>query len=100
MVGSTGTLMTMRIVRSKLRKRESASPVDVETPQVISASSDTTSTPPIAFRQTPSSVWVFPPLPPQPNIYLYNANSQVRSYPFYYSYIIILYICLKISYYP
>ncbi|XP_053698790.1 uncharacterized protein LOC128745734 [Sabethes cyaneus] len=31
---------------------------------------------PVAFRQSPSSVWVFPPLPPQPNIYSYNANSQ------------------------
>ncbi|XP_041760898.1 protein catecholamines up-like isoform X1 [Anopheles merus] len=29
---------------------------------------------PIAFRQSPSTVWVFPPLPPQPNIY--NASSQ------------------------
>ncbi|XP_055523047.1 optomotor-blind protein [Wyeomyia smithii] len=31
---------------------------------------------PVAFRQSPSSVWVFPPLPPQPNIYSYNANNQ------------------------
>lgn len=31
---------------------------------------------PVAFRQSPSSVWVFPPLPPQPNLYSYNANSQ------------------------
>ncbi|XP_058463768.1 GATA zinc finger domain-containing protein 16-like isoform X4 [Malaya genurostris] len=31
---------------------------------------------PVAFRQSPSSVWVFPPLPPQPNLYNYNANSQ------------------------
>ncbi|XP_021693355.1 probable basic-leucine zipper transcription factor L isoform X2 [Aedes aegypti] len=31
---------------------------------------------PVAFRQSPSSVWVFPPLPPQPNLYHYNANSQ------------------------
>ncbi|XP_052864793.1 box A-binding factor-like [Anopheles cruzii] len=29
---------------------------------------------PIAFRQSPSTVWVFPPLPPQPNIY--SASSQ------------------------
>ncbi|KFB52792.1 AGAP002461-PA-like protein [Anopheles sinensis] len=49
MVGSTGTLMTMRLVRSKLRKREESS-------------------------TSPSTVWVFPPLPPQPNIY--NASSQ------------------------
>ncbi|XP_055585306.1 optomotor-blind protein [Uranotaenia lowii] len=32
--------------------------------------------PPVAFRQSPSSVWVFPPLPPQPNLYHINANSQ------------------------
>uniref|UniRef100_A0A0K8TP60 Uncharacterized protein n=1 Tax=Tabanus bromius TaxID=304241 RepID=A0A0K8TP60_TABBR len=84
MVGSTGTLMTMRLVRSKLRKREdtSVSPVNVEsqtttttansTPQVLTP--EQTNNAPIAFRQSPSSVWVFPPLPPQPNLYC--ANSQ------------------------
>lgn len=71
MVGSTGTLMTMRLVRSKLRKREesSHSPIQ-EAPQVLPSD-------PVAFRQNPSSVWVFPPLPPTPN--LYYANSQVSS---------------------
>ena len=131
MVGSNGTLMTMRLVRSKLRKREESSTVspvtagNVEAPphhhhhhhnhhhqhhhphshhqlhqngtshpqqqqqqnnsssnhhhQQNGGSSPETgySVPtPIAFRQSPSTVWVFPPLPPQPNIY--NASSQVR----------------------
>lgn len=111
MVGSNGTLMTMRLVRSKLRKREesSVSPVtatNVEAPpshhQQNHHSSNNNnhhhnhhsssvnngsqqqengySVPtPVAFRQSPSSVWVFPPLPPQPNLYSYNANSQVST---------------------
>lgn len=116
--------MTMRLVRSKLRKREESSTVsptasNVEAPphhhhhnhhqlhhngtshpqqqqqqsqqahnhsssnhnhhhqQSNGGSSPETgySVPtPIAFRQSPSTVWVFPPLPPQPNIY--NASSQ------------------------
>lgn len=66
MVGSTGTLKTMRLVRSKLRKREeSSSPVTVEAPEVVSAAEQHPAAP-TAYGQTP--VWVFPPLPPQPNI--------------------------------
>lgn len=105
MVGSNGTLMTMRLVRSKLRKREESSVSPVTATNVEAAppsshhhnhsnnnhhhnnhhSSSTNnnqlengySVPtPVAFRQSPSSVWVFPPLPPQPNLYHYNANSQ------------------------
>lgn len=78
MVGSNGTLMTMRLVRSKLRKREdSASPVSVEAPQIVPSTEQQQQPPPapIAYRQSPASVWVFPPLPPQPNIYC--TNSQV-----------------------
>lgn len=73
MVGSNGTLMTMRLVRSKLRKREeSSSSVTVEAPtQIVPAVPEA----PVTYRQNPSSVWVFPPLPPQPNLYC--ANSQV-----------------------
>lgn len=72
-------LISMRFVRSKLRKREeSSNAVD---------SHDTTTQPtqvvstiePVGFRQTPSSVWHFPPLPPQPNIFIYNASSQVST---------------------
>ncbi|XP_059609987.1 uncharacterized protein LOC132257200 isoform X3 [Phlebotomus argentipes] len=72
MVGSNGTLMTMRLVRSKLRKREeSSSSVTVEAPtQIVPAVPEA----PVTYRQNPSSVWVFPPLPPQPNLYC--ANSQ------------------------
>lgn len=113
MVGSNGTLMTMRLVRSKLRKREesSVSPVtatNIEAPPLHhhqqqnnhhtssnnnhhhnhhSSSNNNNNShqqlengysvpTPVAFRQSPSSVWVFPPLPPQPNLYSYNANSQ------------------------
>lgn len=104
MVGSNGTLMTMRLVRSKLRKREesSVSPVTATNVEAAPPSShhhnhsnnhhhnnhhsssnnnnqleNGYSVPtPVAFRQSPSSVWVFPPLPPQPNLYHYNANSQ------------------------
>lgn len=116
MVGSNGTLMAMRLVRSKLRKREesSVSPVSTNVEAQHNSSSNhhnshqqqhyhhTSSNnnnhhssghhhqnqqqylaengysipPPVAFRQSPSSVWVFPPLPPQPNLYHINANSQ------------------------
>lgn len=115
MVGSNGTLMTMRLVRSKLRKREESSVSPVTNVEAAPPSSNHTnhhhhnsnnnhhhnnhhsssnnnnnynnhhssqlengySVPtPVAFRQSPSSVWVFPPLPPQPNLYHYNANSQ------------------------
>lgn len=66
MVGSTGTLKTMRLVRSKLRKREeSSSPVSAEAPEVVSSAEQHPAAP-TAYGQTP--VWVFPPLPPQPNI--------------------------------
>lgn len=106
--------MTMRLVRSKLRKREesSVSPVTANVEAAPPSSNHQTnhhhhnssnhhhnnhhsssnhnnnnnnhhqlengySVPtPVAFRQSPSSVWVFPPLPPQPNLYHYNANSQ------------------------
>lgn len=93
MVGSTGTLLTMRLVRSKLRKREesSVSPVSVEAQHVhhnnhhnlnhhhhssLNSNHNQEQQAPVAYRQSPSSVWVFPPLPPQPNCNF--ANSQVR----------------------
>lgn len=92
MVGSTGTLMTMRLVRSKLRKRDetSVSPVSVEAQttttqppttvpsQVLSAEQTAQNNAPIAYRQNPSSVWVFPPLPPQPNIYCTNNHDALN----------------------
>ena len=96
MVGSTGTLMTMRLVRSKIRKREeeSSSPPAHHSPVPHHNNNfhyphqlrDVSATTPVAngnggiitqngdFKQNPSNVWVFPPLPPQPNIC---ANNQV-----------------------
>lgn len=120
MVGSTGTLMTMRLVRSKLRKREetsSVSPATIEaaqtttyatTPQqnghlngsakkqsngLTTSASDSNvvlsntgngtlnnlngSSDPSFNSSNQNSVWVFPPLPPQPNIY--NCNNNIVS---------------------
>lgn len=121
MVGSTGTLMTMRLVRSKLRKREetsSASPATIEAAQTTytttpspqqnghlngsakkqsnglttSASESNValsntgngtltnlngSSDPSFNSSNQNSVWVFPPLPPQPNIY--NCNNNIVS---------------------
>jgi hypothetical protein len=86
MVGSTGTIMSMRFVRSKLRKREESShPVrNGETPtHVVSTQNHLNATDPAGFRQSPSTVWVFPPLPPQPNLYIPNATSLVSITIFY-----------------
>lgn len=118
MVGSTGTLMTMRLVRSKLRKREetsSASPATIEAAQtttyapqqngqlngsakkqsngLTTSASDSNvvlsntgngnlnnlngSSDPSFNSSNQNSVWVFPPLPPQPNIY--NCNNNIVS---------------------
>lgn len=103
MVGSTG-VMTMRLIRSKIRKREDSSVVDtvnVETPlphqrhtnhhhhhssnqqyhqnlQQQYQNGKTASDHPQnnnncnQTNNNNSGVWVFPPLPPQPNIYSVN----------------------------
>lgn len=78
------TIISMRFVRSKLRKREESthSVSNNETTQPTHVVSQLTTQDPIGFRQTPSSVWHFPPLPPQPNIYIYNASSQVSTHLF------------------
>lgn len=68
------TIISMRFVRSKLRKREESSHVVNEATQPTHV---VASVEPVGFRQSPSSVWHFPPLPPQPNLYIYNASSQV-----------------------
>lgn len=118
--------MTMRLVRSKLRKREesSVSPVSLEASQEhqvhhqqlnnnihhhhqlqqqqqhqfqhqnqlinnnnsgsqiqIQIQQQQQQVPAIAYRQSPNSVWVFPPLPPQPNLFC--TSSQV-SYLFFF----------------
>lgn len=74
MVGSNGTMMAIRVVRSKLRKREEHSnSVHPEAPQTITAVVPPAD--PVAYRQQP--IWVFPPNPPQP--FLYSSN-QVKIY--------------------
>lgn len=70
------TIISMRFVRSKLRKREESSHNNEATQQPTQIVSTVE---PVGFRQSPSSVWHFPPLPPQPNIYSYNASSQVSN---------------------
>uniref|UniRef100_A0A1L8DW31 Putative conserved protein with signal anchor n=1 Tax=Nyssomyia neivai TaxID=330878 RepID=A0A1L8DW31_9DIPT len=65
-------IVLVAVTISKLRKREeSSSSVTVEAPTQICP---TVPEAPVTYRQNPSSVWVFPPLPPQPNLYC--ANSQ------------------------
>jgi len=59
-------IVLVAVAISKLRKREeSSSPVSVEAPEVVSSAEQHPAAP-TAYGQTP--VWVFPPLPPQPNI--------------------------------
>ena len=79
--------MSMRLIRSKLRKREESSHpasnnVEANQPtQVVSSQANhhTESN----FRQNPANqIWMFPPLPPQPNLYIYNASSQVSFFIF------------------
>lgn len=76
MVGSNGTMMAIRIVRSKLRKREehsnSVHPADVILQAPPPALAPAHVPEPVAFRQQP--LWQFPP--PLPPPYVYN-NDQV-----------------------
>lgn len=77
MVGTNNTIVAIRIVRSKLRKREehsnSVRPADVvlqappQTQQCTPAQQE-----PVAFRQQP--LWQFPPPLPPPYVY---TNNQV-----------------------
>jgi hypothetical protein len=70
------TIISMRFVRSKLRKREESS--HINTTSESTQQQQIVSTVEPVFRQSPSNnVWHFPPLPPQPNLYIYNASSQV-----------------------
>lgn len=72
------TIISMRFVRSKLRKREESSHV-VNSTEATQPTHVVSSVEPVGFRQSPSSVWHFPPLAPQPNLYIYNASSQVST---------------------
>lgn len=87
--------MAIRIVRSKLRKREEHSntvhPADVvlQTPTPVQPNNQTCNPPPepVAFRQQP--LWQFPPPLPQPYVY---ANDQVWNF-----HLTIFSLCLNIS---
>lgn len=65
MVGNNGTMMAIRIVHSKLRKREehsaSVHPAEVLQPAPAPPAD------PLAFRQQP--LWQFPPPLPTPYVY-------------------------------
>lgn len=65
MVGNNGTMMAIRIVHSKLRKREEHS-ASVHPAEVLQAP---TAPPPeaLAYRQQP--LWQFPPPLPPPFVY-------------------------------
>lgn len=88
MVGSNGTMIAIRLVRSKLRKREehsnSVHPADVvlhQTTPAAAALANQTPTAPQALQPDPLAyrgqfLWQYPPPPPQP--YMYN-NDQVRT---------------------
>jgi hypothetical protein len=71
------TIISMRFVRSKLRKREESSHNTHHNSESTQPTQIVSTVEPVGFRQSPSSVWHFPPLPPQPNLYIYNASSQV-----------------------
>lgn len=136
MVGSTGTLMTMRLVRSKLRKREETSSVSPATIEAAQTTTYATATPqqnghvngnakkhtnglttsasdsnvvlnntgngnlnnfngssdPSFNSSNQNSVWVFPPLPPQPNIYNCNNNIVSRVFLLYIFYVSSVYV--------
>lgn len=70
------TIISMRFVRSKLRKREESSHNTNHSSESTQPAQIVSTVEPVGFRQSPSSVWHFPPLPPQPNLYIYNASSQ------------------------
>lgn len=65
MVGNNGTMMAIRIVHSKLRKREEHS-ASVHPAEVLQAPPALPSEP-LAFRQQP--LWQFPPPLPPPYVY-------------------------------
>lgn len=74
MVGNNGTMMAIRIVHSKLRKREEHS-ASVHPAEVLQAA-PAPAPEPLAFRQQP--LWQFPPPLPPPYVY---PHDQVSTYP-------------------
>lgn len=87
MVGSNGTMMAIRVVRSKLRKREEHSnSVHPEAPQTITAVVPPAE--PVAYRQQP--IWVFPPNPPQPFLYSSNQVNDKKNSHYFWHFLTIL----------
>lgn len=70
MVGSNGTMMAIRIVRSKLRKREEHS-ASVRPAEVLQAPPE-----PLAFR--PAPLWQFPPPLPPPYVYTNDQDNLMQ----------------------
>lgn len=66
MVGNNGTMMAIRIVHSKLRKREEHS-ASVHPAEAVLQAAPQTPPEPLAFRQQP--LWQFPPPLPPPYVY-------------------------------
>lgn len=91
MVGSNGTMIAIRLVGSKLRKREehsnSVHPTDVVLQTQPTNTPSAPTQPPVATQQLPADPfmhrgqihWQFPPPPPNPKT-LYN-NDQVGNLP-------------------
>lgn len=74
MVGNNNTMMAIRIVHSKLRKREEHS-ASVHPAEVLQAATAPPPPEPLAFRQQP--LWQFPPPLPPPYVY---PHDQVSTY--------------------
>lgn len=73
MVGSNGTMMAIRIVHSKLRKREEHS-ASVHPAEVLQPAPQPQPEP-LAFRQQP--LWQFPPPLPPPYVYPHDQVSFI-----------------------
>ncbi|KAG5670332.1 hypothetical protein PVAND_000607 [Polypedilum vanderplanki] len=67
-------IILVAVTISKLRKREESSHINNASESTQQQQIVSTVEP--VFRQSPTNVWHFPPLPPQPNLYIYNASSQ------------------------
>ncbi|RZC42543.1 uncharacterized protein BDFB_007363 [Asbolus verrucosus] len=90
MVGSNGTMIAIRLVRSKLRKREehsnSVHPADVVLHQTTPAAANQTPTAPQALQPDPLAyrgqfLWQYPPPPPQPYMYNNDQDTLVQNLP-------------------
>jgi hypothetical protein len=93
MVGSNGTMIAIRLVRSKLRKREehsnSVHPADVVLHQTTPAATNLSAQPPTApqaLQPDPLAyrgqfLWQYPPPPPQPYMYNNDQDTLVQNLP-------------------